>query len=85
MRTSDHQTLASNVLVLENSPHWTDNIRFESRLRAGILVHERTEHKRMTELYGALLVCITVVQQSLHNTFAAYHIVADKLRGMSRR
>ena len=39
-------------------------------------MHERTGHERWTELYGALLVCITAAQQSLYNSFSAYHTVA---------
>ena len=38
------------------------NIRFESRLRVGILMHEHIEHKRNTELYGVLLFCVTALQ-----------------------
>ena len=49
---SDYQTLASDVLALENSPCGIDNIRFDSRLRVDIPMHERTKHERKTELYG---------------------------------
>ena len=45
------------------------NIRFESRLRADILMHKRIEHERDTELYGVLLFCITAVQQKLTESF----------------
>ena len=51
-RTSDYQTIASDVLVLENSSYGTENIRLDSRLRVDISMHKRTEHERKTELYG---------------------------------
>ena len=40
--------------------------------------NERIEHERKTELCGVLLLCITVVRQSLHNPLTAYHTVADE-------
>ena len=45
------------------------NIRFKSRLRANILMHERIEHEINTELYGVLIFCITAVQQKLTQSF----------------
>ena len=66
------------TIVLEKSPHWTYNIRFKSRLRTGILIHERRDHEKKTDLYGVLLLYITAVQQSLHNLLTAYHTVADE-------
>ena len=45
------------------------NIRFDRRLRTDVLMHERIEHERKTELYGVLLLCIIAVQQKLTQSF----------------
>ena len=42
------------------------NIRFESKLRVDILMHERIEHEGKTELYGVLLFCITTVSKKAY-------------------
>ena len=60
------------------SPNRQHPLREQEKLRTGILMHERTEHERKTELYGVLLLCITAVQQSLHNPLTAYHTVVDE-------
>ena len=43
------------------------NIRFKSRLRADILMHERIEHEINTELYGVLISALQGYNKSLHN------------------